>query len=197
MEGKSKKTIGQAVLTAGLAFMLGFPLLVYVSNNPMQADAEPWANDTAGITVAEADTQAALDDPEPSPAPSGAPDADAGLETIPDSDTPLSIRPHELGWALVNFLTAALALVIGVAMVVSTMLQRQMHGGRLSDKFGLTVFSMSAAILSIILFTSTEDFSASMIMVDSFTVAHIALLAVALICGALYLKRDSRKSTSR
>ncbi|MDR1013468.1 MAG: hypothetical protein LBL86_00570 [Coriobacteriales bacterium] len=197
MKGKSKKTIGHAILTAGLVFMLGFPLLVYMGNDPVQADAEPWAGGTADITVAEADVQAASDDPDATGAAPDAGQSDTGLETIPDNDTPLSVRPYELGWALVNFLTASLALVIGVAMVVSTMLRRQAEGGRLSDKFGLTVFGMSAAILSIILFTSTEDFSTPMILVDSFTVAHVVLLVVALTCGVFYLRRDPDKSSSR
>ncbi|MDR0350456.1 MAG: hypothetical protein LBH64_02770 [Coriobacteriales bacterium] len=199
MAEKSNRAIRRVVVTVGLIFMLAFPMIAYAGGTIFDApEAKAAVVVSEERLLVEADSDAPAGPSMKKAATEGTSSQDGvdrgGTRVIPESETPLSIRPYELGWALVNLLAALLSLVIGVAMAVMTMLQRQADERQVSDSFGLTVFSMAAAAFSMILFTSTEDFSAGMILVDSFTVAHIALLAVALVCGALFLRRDAGKS---
>jgi hypothetical protein len=121
---------------------------------------------------------------------------DQATEAIPEEEPPLSTRAFEEGWALVNLLASLLSIVLGVALVSSSTLRRFRNGQPSSDdqqlpqNFGLAVFSMLAAVISTVLFASTEDLGSHMIVADSFTVVHIALLAVAVLCTVLSLKKD-------
>jgi hypothetical protein len=120
---------------------------------------------------------------------------DPATEAIPDEETPLSRRSFEPGWALVNLLASLMSIIIGVSLVTYSMLRRNHSDNpdsefQLPQNFGLAVFGMLAAVISTILFTSTEDLSSHMIMVDSFTVVHIAVVTISILCAALTLKRD-------
>ncbi|MDR1083162.1 MAG: hypothetical protein LBL27_04765 [Coriobacteriales bacterium] len=116
-------------------------------------------------------------------------DTGADDTTIPEEEVPLSIRAYELGWSLVSFIATLLTVIIGVGLVVYSMIRRDSAKPG-SDNFGLAVFSMAAAVISTVLFTSTADFQSSMIVADSFTVVHIAVLAVSILCAVLSLKDD-------
>jgi hypothetical protein len=177
------------ILTA-CVLALAFPLFAYAENNlgstgdPSEAEQTTTTRSAIGDAV-EAESVNGTEEP-----------VDPNAETITEKDTPLSKLPFEPGWALVNLLASLVSIIIGVTLVTYAMLRRP-HGdqpdlsdSQLPQNFGLAVFGMLAAVISTILFTSTEDLSMRMILVDSFTVAHIAVLAISILCAALTLKRD-------
>jgi uncharacterized membrane protein len=96
---------------------------------------------------------------------------------------------------VVNLVTSLLTVVIGVALVVFSVVRRN-DKAHSSNTFGLAIFGMAAAILSTILFTSTEEIQYKMVVVDSFTVAHLAVLAVAVLCVVLAMRRGTEVSRS-
>jgi hypothetical protein len=169
------------ILAMVCALVLAFPLLVYAEN-----DATNGSSDAEQTTT----TRGAVGDAvEAEPADDGT--------TIPEEETPLSRRSFEPGWALVNLLASLLTIIIGVTLVTYSMLSRSKgeqsgsDGQQPPNNFGLAVFGMFAAVISTILFTSTEDLSSRMIVVDSFTVVHIAVLAVSILCAVLSVKREA------
>jgi hypothetical protein len=121
-------------------------------------------------------------------------DETATSTIISDQETPLSIRPYETGWSLANLLATLLTVAIGIGLVASSTMRRNGDEGS-SHNFGLTVFGMTAAVMATILFTSTEDIQAQMVAVDSFTVVHIVILAVAILCVALSAKKNVETSS--
>jgi hypothetical protein len=127
---------------------------------------------------------------------SGTTGVDNGETTIPEDEVPLSKKPYELGWALFNLLATVFTAIIAVFLAVSLIRGRN-KGEKQNNNFGLSIFSIIAAILSIVLFAGTEDFSMSMIIVDSYSVAHVSVLAVAILCAALSFKRDVRSTIPR
>jgi hypothetical protein len=132
----------------------------------------------------------------PSTTGTGADESVSGEQSsIPDEETPRSILPYELGWSLVNLFLSLLTTIIGLSLIVFFVLQKR-DGLYPSNSFGLTVFGMLAALISLILFVSTEDLQSQMIMADSFTVAHIALLTVAVLCAGLSMKKDKQSLVS-
>jgi hypothetical protein len=169
-----------AILTIGLVALLGLSSLAYADDG----------NDAASGAQPASDAQSA-----PATQPDSATQSDPATQAVTESETPRSIRPYELGWALTNLFATVLTLAIGVVMVIQTMLRRQNNTNAMSGGVGLTAFSAASAALSTVLFTSTEDLSARMIVADSFTVVHIALLAVAVLCAVLSMRRDARRST--
>lgn len=167
--------------------MLAFPLLAYAENNLGSGTDDkastPGAEQTATNRSAVGDAAAVGS-------------VDSETENIPEEDTPLSKRSFELGWSLINLLASLASIIIGVALVTYSMLRRPrgelLNPGepQLPQNFGLAVFGMLAAVISTVLFTSTADLSARMIVADSFTVVHIAILAISILCAVLTLKRD-------
>jgi hypothetical protein len=180
-----------AILMMALIFMLGFPVSALANEGTgtmitgdfsevtVEQTASP-AADVVGTADAAAETRGSSETQGSDP------------EAIPDSETPLNIRPYERGWSLVNLVAALLTIIIGVGLVGFSMVQRQ-HGGRMPDNFGLTVFGMAAAVISTILFTSTEDVQSQMIAVDGFTVIHITVLGIAFLCAFLSVRKDLQK----
>jgi hypothetical protein len=190
------------VLIATLILMLGVSLSACAQDN-MDAVSGPDAGTSAGTSAGPATQGASGSDAEqalpyaessPGPADPGAQIASGETpegETIPEEETPLSIKPYELGWSVVNLLATLLTIIIGVVLVVLSMVQRS-GKDQTSNSFGLTVFGMAAAVISTILFVSTEDMRMRMIAVDSFTVAHVAVLAVAVLCAALSVRKEAQ-----
>jgi hypothetical protein len=122
-------------------------------------------------------------------------DAAAASMNIPEQDIPLSIRPYEKGWSVANLLASLTTVVIGVGLVVSSTLRRNDDDDGSSNNFGLTVFGMTAAVMATILFTSTEDMQTQMIVADGFTVVHVVILAVAVLCAVLATKKNEEVSS--
>ncbi|MDR1184965.1 MAG: hypothetical protein LBK67_09225 [Coriobacteriales bacterium] len=116
-------------------------------------------------------------------------------ETIPDTEIPLIVRPYETGWSVVNLIASLLTIAIGVTLVILSVIHRG-DKTRSSNSFGLAIFGMVAAILSTILFTSTEEIQSKMLVIDGFTVAHLAVLAVAVLCAVLTMKKGAEASQS-
>jgi hypothetical protein len=136
-------------------------------------------------SYAYADTNAS----EPSAVETTTSDELAASTTIPEQETPLSIRPYETGWSLINLLASLLTVIIGIGLVVVSTIRRNDDDGS-PNNFGLTVFSMTAAVMATILFTSTADIQTQMIAVDSFTAVHVVVLAVAILCAVLSTKKS-------
>jgi hypothetical protein len=116
-------------------------------------------------------------------------------ENIPDAEIPLVVRPYETGWSVVNLAASLFTIIIGVTLVILSVARRS-DRVRSSNAFGLAIFGMVSAILSTILFTSTEEIQSKMVVIDSFTVAHLAVLAVAIFCAVLTMKRGAEVSQS-
>jgi hypothetical protein len=167
--------IRRAILATVLVLSFGFSTIAYADN------------DTGGVgTDAAAMDAAAVSDPDATTGEEGDPS-----QTILEEEPPLSTGPYRVGWSVVNLLISLTTTAIGVLLAASFMVQKK-NGDLLPNGFGLTVFSMIAAIISIILFVSTENLQLSMIAANSFTVAHIAVLSVSVLCVALTVKKEGR-----
>jgi hypothetical protein len=178
---KLTRSIKSLALTGALIFALALSSLAFADET-----TEGAASGTDGAVIAQ--TVSSADS-------STDPSADnTETQTIPDERTPLIMQPHEEGWSVVNLVASLLAIIIGVALVGLSMAQRQ-RDSHVSKNLGLTVFSMAAAVISTILFTSTEDVQAQMVGIDGFTVIHVAMLAVSVLCAYLSLRKDSHKNS--
>jgi hypothetical protein len=199
-------TVMKSVVSIALLMLgLGFSMLAFADESTDGVTS----NDSGGV-VTEQTTPSATDESTADEADSDASAASAvsdestetDLQTvpdpqaIPDQQTPLIPRPYERGWALVNLLVSLLTIIIGVGLVGLSMVQRQRRV-RTSNSFGLTVFGMAAAVISTILFTSTEDLQSRMVVVDGFTVIHLAVLAVSVLCVYLSVRKESQKEMWR
>jgi hypothetical protein len=161
------------ILAIILALSFSFSTIAYAENDTNGAGTDITATDVASDSPA---TTGEEGDPS---------------ETILEEEPPLSTAPYRSGWSLVNLVATLTATAIGVFLAVSFMVQKK-NEDLLPNGFGLTVFSMIAAIISIILFVSTENLQLSMIAVNSFTVAHVAVLSVSILCMALTVKKEGR-----
>jgi uncharacterized membrane protein len=183
------------LILAACVLALTFPVLVYAEGD--LGGGSDSATDTPDIEQTTTGGDAADSGAATGDAATGTEPGD-GTETeaIPEEETPLSKRSFESGWALVNLLASLVSIIIGVALMTHSMLRRSRDersdfgSSQLPQNFGLAVFGMLAAVISTILFTSTEDLGSRMILVDSFTVVHIAVLAVAVLCAVLSIKKD-------
>ncbi|MDR2106347.1 MAG: hypothetical protein LBP24_02960 [Coriobacteriales bacterium] len=162
------------VLTAAFLCMLGLPAVIY-------------ADDSVADTPADISSALNIEQSTPSGGEAG-----AEQQTISEGESPLSPQPYERGWSLVNLLISLLTIIIGIGLVALSMVQRQ-RDGRVPENFGLTVFGMASAVISTILFTSTEDIQAQMVVIDNFTTIHITVLGVSLLCVFLFLRKDLQK----
>jgi hypothetical protein len=176
----SLKNLMRIALATLFALAFSFSLFAFAEEGPDSAEADV--------------VSTALDDEQ------GTQDADTTAETpaigpasIPDTEIPLSVRPYETGWSAVNLTASLLTIIIGVTLVILSVIRRNDKASS-SNTFGLAIFGMTAAILSTILFTSTAEIQAKMVVADSFTVAHLAVLAVAILCAALTMKRSTEVS---
>jgi drug/metabolite transporter (DMT)-like permease len=124
-------------------------------------------------------------------------ETDSKATTIADETVPLSIKPYEYGWALFNLL--ATVLTVGIAIILAiTMIVNKKKGSALSNNVGLSVFALVAAGLSVVLYFGTEPpLDTQMLIVDSYSVAHVSVLAVAILCAALSVKKDVKNIVSR
>jgi hypothetical protein len=180
-----------AILIAVLLLGLSLSVLAYADEGVQDAALDSAASvtgETYAVDATDSAAGAASDE-------TAAGEAD-DPQTIPEQQTPLIAKPHERGWALVNLLASFLTVAIGVGLVGLSMMQRQ-RSTSASGSFGLTVFGMAAAVISTILFTSTEDIQTRMVAVDGFTVIHIAVLAVSILCVYLSVRKEPQKETWR
>jgi hypothetical protein len=165
---------------------LGFPVLAFADEGFAPTDA---------LDAASVEQLAVSPDPaaEPATQETTTGPAEDGLMVL-DSvrDVPHNAAPYEPGWSVVNLMALILTILIGVAMVFSSMLEQEKLG-HASRNFSLAVISLLAAVLATILFTSTEDIGSHMIAIDNFTVAHIVILAAAIFCAVLSVKRSEEK----
>jgi hypothetical protein len=130
-----------------------------------------------------------------STAPNEANPANPDEQSVPDEQTPLSVRAYESGWSLVNLVASLLTIIIGVGLVGLSMMRQHKSGEQVSSNFGLTIFGMAAAVISTILFTSTGDIQAQPTAVDGYTVVHLTILAVSILCAFLSVRKDLQKDT--
>jgi hypothetical protein len=163
------------ILTTVLVLSFSFSTIAYADNNTGDA-----GTDAAAMNAA------AAPDPNATTGEEGDPS-----QTILEEEPPLSTGPYRAGWSLINLLISLTTTAIGVFLAASFMVQRK-NDELLPSGFGLTVFSMIAAIISIILFVSTENLQLSMIAANSFTVAHVAVLSVSVLCATLTVKKEGR-----
>jgi hypothetical protein len=177
---KSMKIIKRITLALAVVLMLALPCFAYAENSIGETDGTLSAEQALAddISVVEA-------------TPS---DDTAASTALPEQEPPLSIRPYETGWSLTNLLASLLTIAIGIGLVISSTMRRNNDDGS-SSNFGLTVFGMTAAVMATILFTSTEDIQTQMIVADSFTVVHLVILAVAVLCVALSMKKTEEVSS--
>jgi hypothetical protein len=161
------------ILATILVLSFSFSAIAYADNDTNGAGTDITATDAASnspaMTGEEGDTS----------------------ETLSEDEPPLSTAPHRSGWSLINLLATLTTTTIGVLLAVSFMVQKK-NEDLLPNGFGLTVFSMIAAVISIILFVSTENLQLSMIAANSFTVAHVAVLSVSILCMTLTVKKEGR-----
>jgi hypothetical protein len=205
------KVIRYIAVTAVFLFALTLPVLAFadtdtagVSDAPDGTSAEQTISTPGSVndaTDATAPDAPATDVPGVPgvPAPDAvdaavSPEEGTGIEevVIDEGQSPLSPQPYAKGWSLVNLLISLLTIIIGVTLVGLSMIQRE-RDGRVPNNFGLTVFSMASAVISTILFTSTEDVQTQMIAIDNFTIIHITILGVSLLCAFLFLRKDLQK----
>jgi cytochrome bd-type quinol oxidase subunit 2 len=111
---------------------------------------------------------------------------------IMEDPVPLSNKPWEYGWSLFNLiatiLTVAIAVILAIAMVASRRKDKKPN-----NRFGLSIFAFIAAFLSVLLFAGTQPITvpnAQMLIFDSYSVAHVSVLAVAILCGALSVRKE-------
>lgn len=166
-----KKRISAAKITVVLvvtAFIFGLPVLVSAAELDAQA--------TQSASAPAVDTTTSAND----------------ATTMTDPAVPLSNKPYEYGWALFNLLatgiTAAIAVFLAALLIV-----KKIRSQRLDNSLGLSAFAFIAAALSIVLFAGTEPLNvpnARMILVDSYSVAHISVLVVAILCAVLTVVRE-------
>lgn len=119
--------------------------------------------------------------------------------TIPEDEVPQSNKAYEYGWALFNLLATALTTIIAVVMMAFLLINRN-RVDKPNNNSGLSVFAIIAAVFSVVLFAGTEPLgvpNAQMLIVDSYSVAHVSVLAVALLCAALAVKKDVKGFVSR
>jgi hypothetical protein len=174
------RIIKRAVLALAVALVFALPCSAYADSSASEADGvlnieQKIAGNTS---IAEAASS----------------DAAVASRNIPDQDIPLSIRPYEQGWSLTNLFASLVTVIIGVSLVISSTLHRNNNDGS-SNNFGLTVFGMTAAVMATILFSSTADIQTQMIAVDSFTVVHIVIMAVAILCAVLSMKKSEEEAS--
>jgi hypothetical protein len=161
--------------------MLGFPLFAYA-----EIDAD---ETTEGVTAEQTMPYVETISETTDPATVNALDETSEVEALPEEETPLVNKAYERGWSVVNLFATILTIVIGIVLVVFSLLHRRSED-HAPNTFGLTVFGMVAAVISTVLFVSTEDVRLRMIAVDSFTVVHVAVLAVAILCAILTVRKD-------
>jgi hypothetical protein len=186
---KVKSTSKRIALLVSLLFLIGLPCFAYAHASEGTIET---ANDTVNVAVndeQESSYAARLFEASPS-------GATTQTTTISEQQVPLVMLPYETGWALANLLASLLTVVVSVFLVFSSSLRRN-NGERGSEGYGLTVFSMTAAIMTTILFASTEDIQSQMVVFDSLTVVHVALLAVAILCVVLSVKKNARARLSQ
>jgi small basic protein len=169
----AKKLKGAILFSILVVLMFSFPAYAF-------AEGDTDGSDPEGLAIS-ADSEQAIE---------------AEASDISESDIPLGVRPYETGWSVISLCASLLAIVIGVVLVTLFMVRKNSSPPQLSNNFGLAVFAMIAAIISTVLFTSTEEIQSQMILADSFTVAHIAILAVSLLCLGLSLRKEARASLS-
>jgi hypothetical protein len=174
-----------AVLTALMLFF-ALPFVAFADNNPEETTGNP----PVAEQPADADTKAATDTSE------GDDEVDGAI-TISGEEVPLAEAPRA-GWSLFNLLATALTVIIALGMAASVVMRREKSGqtenGQTENGFGLSVFSIVAAIFSTALFASTANFSSFMVPVDSYTIAHISMLAVAVLCAVTSTKRLTERT---
>jgi hypothetical protein len=176
---KVESTSKRIALFVSLLLLIGLPFSAYANADEGTTGA---TGDTTEVIVAsEQDGVNATQ-----PVESSSPDTAA----VSEPRVPLVMRPHETGWALSNLLASLLTIIISVSLVFRSTIRRDDHK-RVPEGFGLTIFSMSAAIMTTILFTSTGDIHSQMVVFDSLTAAHVALLAVSILCTALSMKKNA------
>ncbi|MDR0350418.1 MAG: hypothetical protein LBH64_02570 [Coriobacteriales bacterium] len=117
---------------------------------------------------------------------------DDRMTEIVEPNIPLSIRPYETGWSVVSLFASLITVIIGVVLTVLSVLRRS-RKRHASNRLGLAIFGMAAAIVSTILFTSTEELQSQMILADSFTPVHVAMMAVAILCAFLFAKKETEE----
>jgi hypothetical protein len=178
---KLARKLKTLIFSMFILMIFSFPLWAFAEAGTTQGDSEELIAPTANTLATEirADT-----------------DTETDPTIITEADIPLSVVPYETGWSIVSLCASIFTIIIGVALVTMSMMRKGNGKGRPSNNFGLAVFSMVAAIVSTVLFTSTEEIQASMIVADSFTVVHVALLAVSVLCAFLFLKKDPKTSLS-
>jgi hypothetical protein len=138
----------------------------------------------------------ASEQPAPQATPTNTATTNDQATVIADDEVPLSYKSFEYGWSLFNLLATVLTVVIAVILAF-TLISSRAKNGKGSTKLGLSVFAFVAAILSIVLFAGTEPITvqgARMLIVDSYSVAHVSVLAVAILCAALSIRREDIKS---
>jgi hypothetical protein len=192
------KIIRCIAVTAAFLLALALPVFAYADEGvPDTADTPSSAEQMSPTPGSATDASNASDAPS-APASDAAINLEGGagsdVRVIDEGQSPLSPQPYEQGWSLVNLLLSLLTVIIGVTLVGFSMLQRQ-RGSHVPSNFGLTVFSMASAVISTILFTSTEDVQTQMIAIDNFTIIHITILGVSLLCAFLFLRKDLRKDS--
>jgi hypothetical protein len=187
-----------------IMLMLGFSVLAYAEEGTPQAlDAgTPQALEEGTPQALDAGTPQALDAETSGAVESTAAESATEEETaIAEEEPPLSAKVYEGGWSLVNLLVVLLTVVVGVALVIRSMLRpqddtKEQGESQPSSSFGLSVLAMAAAIVSTILFTSTQDITAHMVAVDNFTFIHIAVLAIAVFCVVCSVRQDVKSKSS-
>jgi hypothetical protein len=114
------------------------------------------------------------------------------ITAIPDNEVPLSNKSYEYGWALFNLLATVVTAGLAVFLAVGLTL-RKLRSEEMGNSLGLSVFAFISAVLAIVLFVGTEPLNVpntQMLIVDSYSVAHVSVLAVAALCAVLTLKKD-------
>jgi hypothetical protein len=193
----SLKSLTGIVLLTVLALALSFPLFAFADKdlNSVVTDAANTASETSTTSEDEAQGAGVATGAASTEAPATDQMTQEDVTKISEAEIPLSVRPYEIGWSLVSLIASLLTIIIGVTLMVFSVVRRN-DRAHSSSTFGLSIFGMAAAILSTILFTSTEEIQAKMVLVDSFTVAHLAVLTVAVLCAILTMKRGVETSHS-
>jgi hypothetical protein len=184
----SLKNLMGIALTTLFALAFSFSLFAF-------AETDSDSVETGAISAVSGDGQEASSTEATTETPAVEQTIEEDATSIPDAEIPLVVRPYEMGWSVVNLVASLLTIIIGVTLVIMSVIRRG-DKERSPNAFGLAIFGMVAAILSTILFTSTEEIQSKMVVIDSFTVAHLAVLAVAILCAVLTMKRGAEVSQS-
>jgi uncharacterized repeat protein (TIGR02543 family) len=125
--------------------------------------------------------------------------AEAVIETVPEIKTPEAAKPAEIAdketpvassgsWALINLLLTLATLVLMLLMLAMYFMGRSNDAERINRHLAMRLLTIVIAAAAIMLFVLTQDLSASMTMVDGFTLWHVGILAVQIIFAMLARK---------